>query len=251
MTTIILFCRTCNIHREYDECKPTTFCERCGLTMDVVKEPVDLYMDGFHNSLAKVRCEEIILKEYVKFLIKSGVENLFNKFPSLIFRMIGKTEGLRIARLLEETGGCVSLRYSLPDNSELPKEMFKDEIKAMVLVVDDNDSIRNTIFEILEENGFDVITAIDGIDALIKAMTITFDLVILDINMPKMDGLTFLNLLRVDPRTKNVPVLILTINATEDTILQATRHGLTGYIVKPFKPKELLDRVVSIVKGWV
>jgi two-component system chemotaxis response regulator CheY len=116
-----------------------------------------------------------------------------------------------------------------------------------LLIVDDSTMLRDMLSYALNEGGYnDVIEAVDGIDGLEKAANATFDLVITDVNMPNMDGLTFIEELRKLPQYTNVPVLVLTTERGDEMKSKGKSAGATGWIVKPFVPDQLL-KAVNIV----
>ena len=117
-----------------------------------------------------------------------------------------------------------------------------------VLAVDDSRTMRDMVSFTLREAGFAVVEAEDGLAAIEALKTETVDLVITDVNMPRMDGLTFLKEFRADPAKKGVPVLILTTESDDSLRQKGRAAGATGWIVKPFEPEKLLQ-VVNKVCG--
>ena len=115
-----------------------------------------------------------------------------------------------------------------------------------ILTVDDSASIRQAIKIALSSEGYDVTEAGDGAEGLSKAGAGNFDLIITDLNMPVMDGLTMIRQLRAKPAHAGVPILFLTTESADDIKSQAKAAGATGWLTKPFNP-ELLVRVVKKV----
>ncbi len=116
-----------------------------------------------------------------------------------------------------------------------------------LLIVDDSTMLRDMLSYALNEGGYnDVIEAVDGIDGLEKAKLTTFDLVITDVNMPNMDGLTLISEIRKLPQYTNIPVLVLTTERGDEMKSKGKSAGATGWIVKPFVPDQLL-KAVNIV----
>jgi two-component system chemotaxis response regulator CheY len=96
--------------------------------------------------------------------------------------------------------------------------------------------------------GYKVVEAVDGQDAYEKALSQSFDLVLTDQNMPKLDGLGLTRKLRDHPQFKNIPILMLTTESS-DLMKQAGRAaGATGWLVKPFDPSRLLDVIKKVIK---
>jgi two-component system, chemotaxis family, chemotaxis protein CheY len=112
--------------------------------------------------------------------------------------------------------------------------------RARILVVDDSSLVRLYYREALEKTGFAIEEAINGIEAMEKVLAKAFDLVIVDINMPGMDGLTFLRTLRSAADVATIPVLMITTQAGEHDIENARMAGANFYLVKPVSQAELV-----------
>ena len=116
-----------------------------------------------------------------------------------------------------------------------------------ILAVDDSISIRKSISFILGQEGYDVTEAEDGADGLKKATSDKYGLIITDINMPNMDGITFIKELRSTAEYKFTPIIVL-ITENQDSKMQEGRAaGATGWIVKPFSSEKLLAVVKKII----
>jgi two-component system, chemotaxis family, chemotaxis protein CheY len=111
-----------------------------------------------------------------------------------------------------------------------------------ILTVDDSGSVRSLVSQTLREAGFDVVEAVDGADALDKVGG-DIDLVITDVNMPNINGLELLALLRARTDTKFIPILVLTTESQRSLREKAVAAGATGWIVKPFEPGSLVTLV--------
>ncbi len=118
---------------------------------------------------------------------------------------------------------------------------------ATILAVDDSASMRQMVTFTLKGAGFDVVDAVDGVDALNKAKTNKFDLVVTDVNMPNKDGITLIKDLRALPDYKFIPMLMLTTESGTDKKMQGKAAGATGWIVKPFNPDQLLKTVKKVL----
>lgn len=118
---------------------------------------------------------------------------------------------------------------------------------ANILAVDDSSSMRQMVTFTLKGAGFGVVEAVDGQDALNKAKTQKFDLVITDVNMPVMDGIAFIKALRGEANYKFTPVLMLTTESAADKKAEGKAAGATGWIVKPFNPEQLLTTVKKVL----
>lgn len=116
-----------------------------------------------------------------------------------------------------------------------------------ILAVDDSGSLRQMVVFSLNAAGYQVIEAVDGEDALNKAKTNVVDLVLTDQNMPKMDGLTLIKSLRSLSTYQKVPILMLTTESSDEMKALGRAAGATGWLVKPFDPKRLLDVVQRVI----
>jgi two-component system chemotaxis response regulator CheY len=118
------------------------------------------------------------------------------------------------------------------------------EIK--ILLVDDQPLIRKIVRDILAQLGYmNVEDAENGQDALEKLKAKKFDLIFLDWNMPVMQGIDVLRELRKMPAYKDTPVIMLTAEAEKEKVLTAIQEGVTNYIVKPFKPATLKEKLAE------
>jgi two-component system chemotaxis response regulator CheY len=125
---------------------------------------------------------------------------------------------------------------------------FNREIEmANILAVDDSSSMRQMVSFTLKGAGHQVVEAQDGQDALNKAKTQQFDLIITDVNMPVMDGITFIRNLRGEANYKFTPMLMLTTESSTDKKAEGKAAGATGWIVKPFNPDQLLNTVKKVL----
>lgn len=118
---------------------------------------------------------------------------------------------------------------------------------AKILAVDDSASMRQMVSFTLKGAGFDVVEASDGVEALSKAQGNKFDLVISDVNMPNMDGLTLVGELRKLGDFKFIPILLLTTESSMEKKKEGKAAGATGWIVKPFNPDQLLKTVNKVL----
>jgi len=118
---------------------------------------------------------------------------------------------------------------------------------ANILAVDDSSSMRQMVTFTLKGAGHQVTEAADGQEALNKAKSQQFDLIITDVNMPVMDGITFIKNLRGEVNYKFTPMLMLTTESAADKKSQGKAAGATGWIVKPFNPDQLLNTVNKVL----
>ena len=111
---------------------------------------------------------------------------------------------------------------------------------ASILIVDDSNSVRMAIRMALTGAGYAVTEAADGAQGLSKANGSRFDMIITDLNMPNMDGLTMIRELRKSPAQCGTPILFLTTESDDAMKQQAKAAGATGWLVKPFVPDQLV-----------
>ncbi len=117
-----------------------------------------------------------------------------------------------------------------------------------VLVVDDSPTMQDIISATLKSANFEVVQAEHGIDALKRLESVTPDLIITDLNMYQMDGFEFVSRVRQDAAHEFTPILFLTTESAEDFKQIGRDLGATGWMLKPFEPKELLRVVRSILQ---
>jgi len=116
-----------------------------------------------------------------------------------------------------------------------------------ILAVDDSGSLRQMMVFSLKAAGYNVTEAVDGVDALEKAKTHTFDLVLTDQNMPRMDGLTLIRSLRELTSYARVPILMLTTEFSDEMKAKGKAAGANGWLVKPFDPQRLTEVVRKVI----
>lgn len=116
-----------------------------------------------------------------------------------------------------------------------------------ILAVDDSISMRQMISFTLREYGYEVTEAVDGQDGISKAQNQSFDLIFTDQNMPNIDGITLIQMLRDLPQHHNTPILMLTTEASEEMKRLGRAAGATGWLVKPFDPEKLLAVVKKVL----
>lgn len=117
-----------------------------------------------------------------------------------------------------------------------------------VMAVDDSKTMRDMISHTLKSNGYDVLLAEDGKQALEMLGTKKADVVITDLNMPNMNGLDLIKSLRTQPAYRTTPILMLTTESDETKKAAGKQAGATGWIVKPFNPEKLIA-VIQRVAG--
>jgi two-component system chemotaxis response regulator CheY len=120
-------------------------------------------------------------------------------------------------------------------------------MSKIILAVDDSASMRKMVLFTLHSAGYEVTQACDGVEALEMARSSIVDLVLTDVHMPNMDGITLVRELRALPNYKFVPMLILTTESSQEKKMDGKRAGATGWIVKPFNPAQLIATVARVI----
>ena len=117
-----------------------------------------------------------------------------------------------------------------------------------VLVVDDSSTMRRIIINTLNKLGYkDFYEATNGREGVECLSTTHVDLVITDWNMPEMNGVEFIKAVRANDQTKRLPVLMVTTNAAEADIVQALKAGVNNYVVKPFTPDTIKEKIQALL----
>ena len=119
---------------------------------------------------------------------------------------------------------------------------------ARVLVVDDDPVIQKLLKVNFEMEGYEVLSAADGAEGLDQVASGNPDVIILDVMMPKMNGLEVLAALKADSDTDTIPVILLSAKAQAGDVQAGLDRGANAYVTKPFDPLDLLDRVGTLIK---
>ena len=110
----------------------------------------------------------------------------------------------------------------------------------LIMTADDSASVRQMVAFTLKQNGYEVVEAVDGQDALSKLSAKKVDMLLTDLNMPKMDGIGLIKGIRAGSLNKFIPIVMLTTESQASRKEEGKAAGATGWIVKPFKPEQLL-----------
>ena len=118
-------------------------------------------------------------------------------------------------------------------------------MKRTILTIDDSRTMREMLRATLSTSGFTVVQAEDGQHGLevLQGMDVEPDVIITDINMPRMDGFQFIEQVRGNPERRAIPILVLTTESDAEKKQRARQAGATGWIVKPFDPTKLVDAI--------
>ncbi len=168
----------------------------------------------------------------------SNVDTAYNRAVSAnYFQVRAARMRLAFRQLRPLSNGNVSADFN---------EEFEN-MAASILAVDDSASMRQMVAFTLKGAGYDVVEAADGVEALNIAKSRSVNLVITDVNMPNMDGISLIKELRTLPSYKFTPLLMLTTESGADKKQQGKAAGATGWIVKPFNPDQLLNTVKKVL----
>ncbi|MEK6790955.1 MAG: response regulator [Deltaproteobacteria bacterium] len=121
-------------------------------------------------------------------------------------------------------------------------------MQKTVMIVDDSASIRQVVNLTLRKVGYNVIEASDGEDALKKLVGAKVNLVVCDVNMPNMDGITFLRSLKSSSAHRFTPVIMLTTESQEAKKQEGRLAGAKAWVVKPFKPEQMLEAIAKLMR---
>ena len=116
-----------------------------------------------------------------------------------------------------------------------------------IMIIDDSISLRQVVAIALSGAGYEVMEACDGQDAVAKLTGQKVHLMICDVNMPNMDGITFLKTIRQNPSYKFTPIIMLTTEASEEKKREGQAAGARAWVVKPFRPEQLLNAVSKLI----
>lgn len=116
-----------------------------------------------------------------------------------------------------------------------------------LLLVEDNEDNRIIYSTVLRHLGYEVVEALDGVEAISLARSVLPDLILMDISIPEIDGWEATRILRHDPTTKDIPIVALTAHALADDREKASALGFTSYLAKPVEPRA----VVAEVRRWI
>ena len=116
-----------------------------------------------------------------------------------------------------------------------------------IMTVDDSATIRQVVALVLRDAGYEVIAAVDGRDALERLAGTAVDMIITDLNMPNLDGVGLIREVRKNPAHRFVPIIMLTTESHDSKKQEGKAAGASGWIVKPFKPEQLLGVVRMVL----
>ncbi|APZ44215.1 Hpt domain-containing protein [Acidihalobacter ferrooxydans] len=204
-------------------------------------------------------------------LVRSGESRLAVQVDSLIGsrEVVVKTLGTQFARLrgvagatilgdgrvvlILDTADLARMSATLDMTPALPTQVEASEEAAphqpLIMVVDDSITIRKVTSRVLERSGFDVVTARDGMDAIAQLEECKPDLLLTDIEMPRMDGYELSSRVRNDTRFAEIPIIMITSRSGEKHRLRAQEIGVDRYLGKPYQEADLLDNIRELLRA--
>lgn len=252
------------------ECSQTGYRGRLALTEVLVMTP-ELERRIAANEPAD-RIADAAREGGMRGLWESGVSHVRNGSSSIdellrVLEMPSDQSGrasVAMARRTSLDGGTVDLLpaggppavktlHTRPQRFEGDSFQLLDEGKSAngrlkkVLLVEDEDALRRVMKDLLEREGFTVFEAADGVIALDEIDRAGPDIVVLDLNLPRLDGYGVLSHLRSRPATANLPVIVLTAKGDEDSEVRVFEYGASDYLMKPFRPRALSARLHALL----
>ncbi len=156
---------------------------------------------------------------------------------------------LDISTLIRSNMALQQIAISEPMAAEQPEVHYEEEKRPLVMIVDDSITVRKVTQRLLDRHNFDTLTAKDGVDALTILLEQIPDIMLLDIEMPRMDGFELATAIRNDERLKNIPIIMITSRTGEKHRDRAMNIGVNMYLGKPYQEQELLDNIQSLLNN--
>ncbi len=211
------------------------------------------------------QAEVVSLPHNPVLLLRSGEQRIALHVDALLGNqeVVVKNIGPQLARLPGIAGATVSssgaviliinpvaFTQRIAVTRKIAKKAVAEAVhsKPLVMVVDDSLTVRKITTRLLERNGYLTVTAKDGVDALEQLMEISPDVMLLDIEMPRMDGFELAKRLRQDSKTKTLPIIMITSRTADKHRNYAMELGVNEYLGKPFQEEELLGHIARFVK---
>ena len=156
---------------------------------------------------------------------------------------------LDISTLIRSNMALQQIALGEPIAAEQPEVHYEPEKRPLVMIVDDSITVRKVTQRLLDRHNFDTITAKDGVDALTVLLEQIPDVMLLDIEMPRMDGFELATAIRNDERLKDIPIIMITSRTGDKHRDRAMNIGVNMYLGKPYQEQELLDNIQSLLNN--
>ena len=221
-----------------------------------LNEPQDLVVHKeFDTNLSSEKLMEKINKTHVAPLLAELEENIKSSLDSMIQQLLSKQVGIEVleakladlSRVLPPDQQAVSAALSESSIITSKNEPVKTEQSKKILVVEDNQIYRDMLVKVLIKEKFQVDDAEDGLNALKKIRNTHYDLVLMDLFMPNLDGINTTIQIKSVSGGKELPIIALTGNKNKELIKTWAEQGLKGYILKPSTRNEILEAVNKVI----
>ncbi len=157
--------------------------------------------------------------------------------------------------LILDLGGLIRLSASVRSQAAIKqqREQAEEEIvtQPIIMVVDDSITVRKVTTRLLERNNITAVTAKDGIDAIAQLEEVIPDVMLLDIEMPRMDGFELASYIRNEPKLKHIPIIMITSRTGDKHRKRAKEIGVNGYLGKPYQELDLLNHIKELMKDGI
>lgn len=228
---------------------PTLDLSAADTLLCVLREKVasdrELRIDASKVETMSLPCAQILvsaLNSYHEISVEQPSELFMSAFADLGLNfMPERSRGIELVTVETPAGDTAGEAASLQ-----PGQMDTGAMAKRILTIDDSKTIRDMLMVTLSDAGFNVLQAVDGQDGIDVLGRESVDVVITDINMPRMDGYQVIRHLRADPAHKNTPILVLTTESDTEKKNLAREAGATGWMVKPFDPERLIATVCKV-----
>lgn len=230
----------------YEDCiagiQPSKVCPECKGDLIYIRQPTDIAIVSFKSARSRLdACRIMEGFSFNRIVPISLIENI-DRLPLMIYSRVDRETAQDIRIRLERSGVGVRLSDSMLSSAK------DQQLKKRVLIVEDSPAVRKQLKELLESRGYIICEAADGFDALSKLKKAdNIDIIISDINMPKLDGLKFINMINRNEKYRNIPIIMLTTRNVSEDILKAMRIGVRGYLIKPVSRRVLLKKMEEVL----
>jgi two-component system, chemotaxis family, chemotaxis protein CheY len=221
--------------------------ELFGLLRETLAADRILRLDAAAVTTLTIHALQLILsakKTTEKFAVINASEGFLAAFKDAGFEMT--SESYVAPEVAEDTRQDLPIVAAMPEQSRSPSSTEVRSGGKRILTIDDSKTMRDMLLLTLNGAGFEVLQAVDGLDGLEVLKRERVDVIITDINMPRMNGYEVIEQVRAIPAHKNLPILVLTTESDQDNKVRARDAGANGWIVKPFDPQRLADVIYQV-----
>lgn len=210
-----------------------------------VRAPQPMHLDASEVETLTFPCAQILVAAFNDHDLLA-IERPSQEFVTVFEEFGFAWREAQIDAVEQQEPGNADGQTEAADLASEPGKMDGGSMSKLILTIDDSRTIRDMLKLTLTEAGFEVLQGVDGEDGLNVLGETPVDLVITDINMPKMDGYEVIRRLRANSKYQKTPILVLTTESDSDKRNIARQAGATGWIVKPFDPARLVETVRKV-----